>query len=216
MDGMQWPARVDYSCSALKIVCMGMFRGRENVKRPSMLIKFSGLALALVMLASAPDARAEPDYTAQDIIDRFTAQSAAEGGQPRSGTRSVFIGASGYGAQTAAAEDDPRFNLMITFGFDSDQLTAGARRNLDEFARAVSDPALQDLRFLIAGHTDSRGSDAYNMALSQRRAETVVSYLVGKGVVSGRLVAKGFGETEPIGENADSEENRRVEARIAE
>jgi outer membrane protein OmpA-like peptidoglycan-associated protein len=80
----------------------------------------------------------------------------------------------------------------------------------------VNDPALQNLRFLIAGHTDSSGSDACNMALSQRRADAVVTYLVDKGVAPGRLVAKGFGESDPLDGRPDDPANRRVEARMAE
>lgn len=66
----------------------------------------------------------------------------------------------------------------------------------------------------VAGHTDSRGSDAYNMKLSQRRAEAVRSYLVSKGIASDRLSAKGYGESQPIADNATDEgrfQNRRVE-----
>jgi outer membrane protein OmpA-like peptidoglycan-associated protein len=160
----------------------------------------------------APSAWAGPDYTAQQIIERFTAKPA---GQPAAGTRSVYLGASGYGPTTAGAED-PRFNLMITFDFNSDRLTGRAQQNLDEFIGAVNDPALQSLRFLIAGHTDSSGSDAYNMALSQRRADAVVAYLVGKGVARSRLEARGFGETEPLEGRPDDPANRRVEARTAQ
>lgn len=185
---------------------------RDIGKRRAMPIRVPGLVLAVAMLALAPAAWAGPDYTAQQIIERFTARPA---GQPASGTRSVYLGASGYGPTTAAAED-PRFNLMIPFDYNSDRLTGNARRNLDEFAGAVNDPALQSLRFLIAGHTDAQGSDAYNLALSQRRADAVVRYLVGRGVAPGRLVARGFGETEPLAGRPDDPANRRVEARMAE
>jgi outer membrane protein OmpA-like peptidoglycan-associated protein len=185
---------------------------RDIGKRRAMLIRAPGAVLAVAVLALAPAAWAGPDYTAQQIIERFTVKPA---GQPVAGTRSVYLGASGYGPTTAAAED-PRFNLMITFDFNSDRLTGNARRNLDEFIGAVNDPALQNLRFLIAGHTDSSGSDAYNLALSQRRADAVVTYLVDKGVAPGRLVAKGFGESDPLDGRPDDPANRRVEARMAE
>ncbi len=69
----------------------------------------------------------------------------------------------------------------------------------------------------ISGHTDSRGSDAYNMKLSQARAQSVVDYLVSIGVPRSHLVAVGYGETQPVASN-DTEEgrqlNRRVEAKI--
>lgn len=66
----------------------------------------------------------------------------------------------------------------------------------------------------VAGHTDSRGSEQYNMKLSQRRAETVRNYLISKGIAADRLTAKGYGEAQPIADNATEEgrfKNRRVE-----
>jgi outer membrane protein OmpA-like peptidoglycan-associated protein len=66
----------------------------------------------------------------------------------------------------------------------------------------------------VAGHTDSRGSDKYNMKLSQRRAEAVRNYLISKGIAADRLTAKGYGESQPIADNATDEgrfKNRRVE-----
>jgi outer membrane protein OmpA-like peptidoglycan-associated protein len=66
----------------------------------------------------------------------------------------------------------------------------------------------------VAGHTDSRGSDAYNIKLSQRRAEAVRDYLISKGIAADRLSAKGYGESQPVADNATDEgrfKNRRVE-----
>lgn len=66
---------------------------------------------------------------------------------------------------------------------------------------------------IVEGHTDSQGADAANMALSQRRADAVLKYLVGHGVSSSRLSAKGYGETQPVADNSTSEGralNRRV------
>ena len=69
----------------------------------------------------------------------------------------------------------------------------------------------------IAGHTDDVGDDAANLKLSQARAETVVKYLIGKGISKERLTAKGYGETQPASYNDTPEgrqENRRTEVRI--
>ena len=54
---------------------------------------------------------------------------------------------------------------------------------------------------VVEGHTDSQGADAANMALSQRRADAVLKYLVDHGVAAGRLTAKGYGETQPVADN---------------
>ncbi len=69
----------------------------------------------------------------------------------------------------------------------------------------------------ISGHTDSKGSDEYNLKLSQLRAKSVVEYIISKGIPSNKLIAKGYGETQPIDTN-DTEEgrqnNRRVEFKV--
>ncbi len=80
-----------------------------------------------------------------------------------------------------------------------------------------------DIKIEIGSHTDSRGSDAYNQRLSQQRAQSVVDYLVKKGIPRKRLVARGYGESKPIAPNdnkdgSDNPEgrqmNRRTEFRI--
>lgn len=69
-------------------------------------------------------------------------------------------------------------------------------------------------RVEIGGHTDGRGTDAHNLALSQRRAETVRAYLIAQGLSPDRLIARGYGKTQPVAENATEAgraRNRRVE-----
>ena len=71
-----------------------------------------------------------------------------------------------------------------------------------------------DLKFSVEGHTDSQGDDAFNMKLSQGRAETVMNTLIKLGISADRLTAKGWGESKPIANNASPEDmanNRRVE-----
>ncbi|WP_333872911.1 OmpA family protein [Methylobacter sp.] len=98
------------------------------------------------------------------------------------------------------------------FKYDSAELTLNAKIILDDVAQSViSNPQKNDIE--VQGHTSSEGSNAYNMRLSQRRAQSVVNYLKMKGVTN-RLIAKGFGETQPIADNKTEEgrsENRRVE-----
>ncbi len=70
---------------------------------------------------------------------------------------------------------------------------------------------------LVEGHTDSAGSDEYNMGLSKLRAESVTNYLIGQGILGGRFTTKWFGETQPVADNATAEgksKNRRVEIGI--
>ncbi|GAC1629867.1 MAG: hypothetical protein NVS9B10_21650 [Nevskia sp.] len=100
----------------------------------------------------------------------------------------------------------------VNFEFNSDRLTQPAQETLDEVAKAlIGQPTLN---VQIGGYTDSKGSAAYNLNLSAKRAKSVKSYLVGKGVKSENLVSKGFGKAAPVASNDTEEgraENRRVE-----
>lgn len=100
----------------------------------------------------------------------------------------------------------------VNFDFDKASLRPEAYPKLDEAAESLK--SWGDGKVEVAGHTDSRGSDAYNMDLSLRRAESVKNYLVNKGLPSDRLVIKGYGESQPVADNATDEgrfQNRRVE-----
>lgn len=98
--------------------------------------------------------------------------------------------------------------------FDTGRATlkAGADRDLDRLAQALKDNS--NTRVLIEGHTDSVGGDDYNMALSQKRAESVADALQMRGVPADRYQAKGLGKEFPVASNATAEgrqQNRRVE-----
>ena len=104
---------------------------------------------------------------------------------------------------------------IVTFAFDSSNLTTLAKTNLDKLVQVlVNNP---DTNINIYGHTDSKGSDDYNQKLSERRANSVKAYLVSKGIASSRMFALGEGESMPVASN-DTEEgrakNRRVEFAI--
>lgn len=99
----------------------------------------------------------------------------------------------------------------VNFEFDSAILTPHAKSILDDVANTLK-AAKQDV--VIAGHTDSRGSDVYNQNLSERRAKSVVEYLVSRGVPRSSMTAVGYGEARPIDTNdtsAGRAANRRVE-----
>jgi outer membrane protein OmpA-like peptidoglycan-associated protein len=103
----------------------------------------------------------------------------------------------------------------VNFVTNSDQLTPEAKQRLDEIIPGLL--GQPDLHIEIDGHTDSRGAKAYNLKLSERRAASVRAYLVSKGVNAANLVARGFGDQQPIASNktADGQaKNRRVEFKI--
>jgi outer membrane protein OmpA-like peptidoglycan-associated protein len=118
--------------------------------------------------------------------------------------------------EIAKALDDsklPKLDLTIPFEFDSADIAPAALPVLDVLGQALKNPALASARFVVGGHTDAKGSDDYNMALSQRRAEAVRHYLQQTYAIDpARLVAIGFGEVQ-LKDVADPEsgENRRVQ-----
>jgi outer membrane protein OmpA-like peptidoglycan-associated protein len=107
-------------------------------------------------------------------------------------------------------------NEKIFFEYDKATIQKISFELLDEVARVINDhPRITLIQ--VEGHTDSDGTDTYNLKLSQSRAESVVEYLVRAGVDSSRLVAKGFGESLPIDTNDNLKgkaKNRRVEFTI--
>ncbi len=108
------------------------------------------------------------------------------------------------------------FNSNVLFGFDESTLSADAKTSLDKLVKVLD--AYPDTDIEIQGHTDSKGSVAYNQALSERRATAVSGYLEGQGTADSRLTIKGYGETIPKYENSTADgrtENRRVEFLIA-
>ena len=107
------------------------------------------------------------------------------------------------------------FASGILFPFDSEQILPAGRANLDELALSLQ--RYPNSSLTIVGHTDSVGTDSYNMALSQRRAQSASAYLQSKGIAASRITALGRGESEPIASNsteAGRQQNRRVEVAI--
>jgi len=118
--------------------------------------------------------------------------------------------------------EDSQLEILekIYFNVDSAQLQRRSHAVLDNVA-AVLNAHLEISTIRVEGHTDSTGPSSYNMRLSQRRAESVVRYLVEEGGVSeDRLVGEGFGETRPLVPNAKTKmalaQNRRVEFHFTE
>ena len=108
------------------------------------------------------------------------------------------------------------FDSGILFGFDSSSLRAQARNNLSDLARVLAEDS-GDYELLVAGHTDSSGAEAYNQALSERRASAASEFLATQGIHGTQIRTQGLGEMEPVASNetpAGQEVNRRVEIAI--
>lgn len=146
-------------------------------------------AVAVAHVAQQIDGRGDVLYRSADIVEFFGER-----------TRSIR---------------PPKLDLQIQFATDSAELDPVARKNVDEFALALEDPKLMETRFVIAGHTDDRGSEAHNLRLSRQRAEAVRRYLVERGgVAEERLLIEAHGENAPLlGEESEFARamNRRVE-----
>ena len=107
------------------------------------------------------------------------------------------------------------FDSGILFAVDRSELQPAAQQNLDELAVILNKYADTDI--LIEGHTDSSGSDDYNLGLSRNRAQAVANFLGGRQVVATRFTIMGYGEAQPVADNATAAgraANRRVELAI--
>ncbi|WP_246008835.1 OmpA family protein [Hymenobacter metallilatus] len=104
----------------------------------------------------------------------------------------------------------------IFYDYDKADIRPDAAIELDKLVQTLNDNP--KITIELSSHTDSRGKDAYNITLSQKRAESAVAYIVSKGIDKSRITAKGYGETRPVLKNAKTEDefqrNRRTEFKV--
>jgi outer membrane protein OmpA-like peptidoglycan-associated protein len=122
----------------------------------------------------------------------------------------------GEGIIVTFSEKNPDGSKMgVYFDFDKSDITSNSKRALDKLVQIFKE--YPETNILIEGHTDDKGADSYNLALSERRAKAVGNYLKDYGISSSRLTINWYGETQPKVENtsdASRAENRRVEFAI--
>lgn len=146
------------------------------------------------------------------------AAGSAAGSAPGSATESTAA-AAGSTDQAAAADCQTRLTSVaatgrVTFALNGNEISGGTAM-LDQIAEVAK--SCRQFAIEVGGHTDKRGGDAINVPLSQKRAEAVRAYLVGKGVDPGQLTARGFGSSRPVDPSAtadDEPRNRRTEFTI--
>jgi outer membrane protein OmpA-like peptidoglycan-associated protein len=126
-------------------------------------------------------------------------------------TRSLSLGEREEILQIAA--NKPNINLDIQFDYNSADIRDSSGAAVQELGKALSDPSLKGSTFVMEGHTDAVGGEAYNQALSERRADTIKHYLVEKfGIAGSDLVTVGYGKDKPKDPNAPMDPtNRRVQ-----
>ena len=184
------------------------------------LIKtLAGAAFALVSLGALAQAASAPggnpvlkgsQVTESALIDALQ----IEGPEVASGATRGFNAANRAGSSNTPAPKPGagKASLLITFGTNSAELTTESQASLDVLARALQSDALAGFSFKVEGHADARGDADANQKLSQLRAESVATYLVGHaGLLPERLTPVGKGSSEPMNKaRADAPENRRV------
>lgn len=110
-------------------------------------------------------------------------------------------------------KDKPKIDLEINFDYNSANISARSMPTAQALGRALSNPDLKGSTFVVAGHTDAAGGDAYNQDLSERRADSIKRFLVDKfGIAGADLVTVGYGKSklkDPANPLADV--NRRVQ-----
>jgi outer membrane protein OmpA-like peptidoglycan-associated protein len=113
----------------------------------------------------------------------------------------------------AITSDKPKIDLDIQFDYNSDKITTTSMPSVQALGKALSDANLKGSTFVVAGHTDAIGGEAYNQDLSERRADTIKRYLTEKYGINGTdLVTVGYGKAKPKDPNAPMDPiNRRVQ-----
>jgi len=150
------------------------------------------LAATQGQLESEKKARAEADKRAKAAMDQLAASIGAVKQEPRG----MVITLSG----------------SVLFASNKDALLPAAKERLGQVADALK--TQDDHKIVVEGHTDSQGSADLNQGLSDRRAQSVVTFLVSRGVPADKIKAEGLGPTRPVADNATAEgraNNRRVE-----
>jgi outer membrane protein OmpA-like peptidoglycan-associated protein len=131
------------------------------------------------------------------------------------------VGAYFYFRRKPKPQPQPQPNILqdafdnLNFDFGKATIRESSFSSLDKLAQTLIDA--KNWKLDVAGHTDDKGSDEYNLKLSQNRANAVKDYLVKKGVNAETITAQGFGESKPIVPNdndSNRERNRRVEFKI--
>jgi outer membrane protein OmpA-like peptidoglycan-associated protein len=110
-------------------------------------------------------------------------------------------------------KDKPKIDLEINFDYNSADISAKSLPSVQALGRALTNADLKGSTFVVAGHTDAAGGEAYNQDLSERRADSIKRYLVDKYGINGTdLVTVGYGKTKPKDPNAPMDPiNRRVQ-----
>ena len=182
----------------------GVARAAEDVTEDQILRALSPAKKPLTRgLSVGPQTQTDPAAAAADgqFVQKFRNRA----------TRS--LSAAEREEIATVVKDKPKIDLEINFDNNSANISAKSLPSVQALGRALSNPDLKGSTFILAGHTDAAGGDAYNQDLSERRADSIKHYLVDKfGIAGTDLVTVGYGKTklkDPA--NPLAEVNRRVQ-----
>jgi OmpA-OmpF porin, OOP family len=186
----------------------------------------AGVALGFILCCTmAPPVWAADNPSADQLINSLTPGNSGGvvtrgirlGGQPpavANPAADASAGAMHTGAMNPPPAKPPEASLSVPFGSGSAAISPAAAHVLDVLAFALASPKLTEFKFRVEGHTDTVGQPERNRALSQRRAASVIEYLVTeRGIDRGRLTAIGMGEEGLLvetGPGVPNAANRRV------
>ena len=177
----------------------------KNALSTVAFIAFALFANSSVFAQAAP--------SAQQMIDQLKTQPVPEAPRRTRSLRNLSVEAVDQAAEATppAPVVKPSLSLQIQFEFNSAQISPVSQQALLNLSTALKAAELSASKFEVEGHTDAKGNDAYNLKLSQQRAEAVQQFLVHQGVAINRLVASGKGSTQLANAaNPLAAENRRV------
>lgn len=166
------------------------------------MLRFTAALVCTVSLGVSAAAPAEEPVLSNEQIQEALKPQLTRGFTPRGLTRREHSDAA------------TSVNLNIPFDHDSSAIKPQASTQLKQLELALNSPALGSNHFIVAGHTDAKGSAPHNKQLSLRRAQAVKHFLIAKGMNAARLEAVGYGSEqllEPL--HPEDPRNRRVEIR---
>jgi outer membrane protein OmpA-like peptidoglycan-associated protein len=185
-------------------LCLGVARAADDVTEDQIVRALAPAEKPLTRgLSVGPQSRTDPATAAAE--ERFVQTIRDRPTRSLSATEREEI--------ATIVKDKPKIDLEINFDYNSADISAKSLRSVQALGRALSNPDLKGSTFVVAGHTDAAGGEAYNQELSERRAGSIKRYLVDKfGIAGTDLVTVGYGKTklkDPA--NPLAEVNRRVQ-----